>query len=165
MKRTAKATEIRLSAPTRANPIAAVMERPTRRLMKTARMIPNERKASHRMVNTTTMVRVVLTKAPSCSVAYSSSAIATGPVSRTRAPYCVARSAAALRMASVAAFPGMSAVKSSTGLISMKRRRSLVVDGRPLSIARQEKLAGRPAMASSSVSETMFMVPAKSSSV
>ena len=77
--------EIRLSAPTKANPTAAVMERPTIRLKKTARMIRGERKASHRMVNTTRMVRVVLTNAPSLRVAYSSSAIATVPVSRTGA--------------------------------------------------------------------------------
>ena len=95
-----------------ASPIAAVTERPTNRLMNTARMMRGERKASHRMVNTTTMVAVVLTTAPSFKVAYSSSAIATGPVSRSVAPYCALlfRSAAASRMASVAALPGMSAL-------------------------------------------------------
>src|SRR5712672_2189662 len=82
MNRTAKATEIRLSAPTKANPIAAVMERPTIKLTKTAKMIRHDRKASHRMVSTMMMVADVLTKAPSFRVAYSSSAIATGPVGR-----------------------------------------------------------------------------------
>ena len=103
MNRTANATEIRLSAPTSANPIAMVIERPTSRLMNTARMSRPERNASHRMVSTTRIVPAVLTKAPSWTVAYSSSAIGTGPVSRKLAPYCAAmlRSAAALRMASV----------------------------------------------------------------
>ena len=86
MNRTANATEIRLSAPTIAKPIAAVMVRPTNKLRATAKMIPNERRASHRMVSTTRMVTAVLTKAPSCRVAYSSSAIATGPVRRTLPP-------------------------------------------------------------------------------
>ena len=97
MNRTAKAIEIRLTAPTMAKPIAAVMNKPTNRLMATARMIPNERKASQRMVSTTTIVTAVLTYAPSSNVAYSSSAIATGPVSRTVAPYFVpiSKSAAA----------------------------------------------------------------------
>jgi len=87
------------------------MERPTTKLMATARMIPNERKASQRMVNTTTMVTAVLVYAPSSSVAYSSSAIATGPVRRSVAPYFarISKSTTACRMASVATFPGMSA--------------------------------------------------------
>src|SRR5262245_65443127 len=102
MNRTAKATEIRLSAPTIAKPIAAVMDRPTNRLMATAKMMPKDRKASHRIVNTTTMVTAVLTNAPSSKVAYSSSAIATGPVRRTLAPYFVpiSNSTAASRMRS-----------------------------------------------------------------
>jgi hypothetical protein len=63
------------------------------------------------MVSTTTIVTAVLTYAPSSNVAYSSSAIATGPVSLTVAPYFVpmSNSAAARRMASVATLPGMSA--------------------------------------------------------
>jgi len=55
-------------------------------------------------------------------------------------------------------------LKSSAGLISMNLRRSLDVGGAPLSIARQEKLAGRSAMTASSVSAAMFKVPARSSS-
>ena len=166
MNSTANATEMRLSAPTIASPIAAVSERPTSRLMKTATMSRPDRNASHRMVSTIRIVAVVLRKAPSFTVAYSSSAIGTGPVSRSLAPYCEAmfRSAAALRMASVDFCPGVSAEKSSTGLISMKRRRSLGVGGLPLSIARQEKLAGRPAITSSMVSATMLRVSARSSS-
>ena len=68
-------------------------------------------------------------------------------------------------MASVAALPGVSAWKSSTGRTSTNRRVSLGVGGRPLSIACQEKLAGRPAMAFSKVSETRFIIPAMLSSV
>src|SRR5258707_5258943 len=87
MNGTAKATEMGLSAPTIAKPIAAVMDRPTNKLTATAKMMPNERKASQRMVSTTTMVTAVLTNAPSSRVAYSSSAIAPRPVRRKLAPY------------------------------------------------------------------------------
>src|SRR5258707_15880098 len=86
INRTAKATEIRLSAPTIARPIAAGMERPTTRLTKTARMMCHDRRASQRMVNTTTMVTVVLTNAAYFRLAYSSWAIATGPVRRSFGP-------------------------------------------------------------------------------
>jgi len=66
----------------------AVMERPTIKLTKTARMIRHDRRASHRMVSTTTMVAVVLTKLP-----HSGSRIPRRqwpPVrfSRSFAPYC-----------------------------------------------------------------------------
>ena len=48
-------------------------------------MIRGECSASHRMISTMTMVPMTLTTAPSWTVANSSSAIGTGPVSRTRA--------------------------------------------------------------------------------
>ena len=94
-----------------ASPIAAVIERPTSRLTNTARMMRDDRSASHRMVSTTTMVAAVLTNAPSFRVAYSSSAIATGPVSRSFAPILrveVQRRPPPCEWQSVAAFPGMS---------------------------------------------------------
>src|SRR5262249_23467692 len=88
MNRTAKATEIRLSAPTMARPIAAVMDRPTNKLVATARMIPNDRKASQRMINTTTMVTAVLTYGASRNLAVFDS----GPIVRheIRAPSHIA---------------------------------------------------------------------------
>ena len=77
--------------------------------MNTARMIFGEFSASHRMTSTMTTVPIAFGNAPSCKVANSSSWIATGPVSRTRAWYSVAssRSAAVLRIASVAALSGL----------------------------------------------------------
>ena len=88
-----------------------VMARPMNRLMNTAEMILAECSASHRMTSTTTTVPMPLTTAPSCTVAYSSLAIGTGPVSLTRAWNRLGKSssAAAWRIASVAALPGSSA--------------------------------------------------------
>ena len=90
------------------------------------------------------MVPIPLTTAPSATVANSSLAIGTGPVSLTRAPYSPARlrSLAACRMASVAALPGSSALKSRIGLNSMKARRSASVRGLSLTSSRQENVAG-----------------------
>ena len=53
------------------------------KLTNTATISRFERKASHRMINTMTTVTVPLRTAPSLMVANSSSAMATGPVSRT----------------------------------------------------------------------------------
>ena len=76
------------------------------------------------------------------TVANSSLAIGTGPVSLTRAPYSPARlrSLAACRMASVASLPGSSALKSRIGLNSMKARRSESVKGLSLTSSRQENV-------------------------
>ena len=80
---TANDTEIRLNAPTIKRPNAAVSDKPTNRLMNTARMSRFERSASHRMNSTMPSVMMPLSSAFSFSVANSSSAIGTGPVSRT----------------------------------------------------------------------------------
>ena len=82
---TAKATEIRLNRPISSSPTAAVIGRPTRRLTNTANISLGLRKASHRMNSTMAKVIAPLSAAFSLMVANSSSAIATGPVSRTRA--------------------------------------------------------------------------------
>jgi hypothetical protein len=66
-------------------PAAAVIESPTTKHMNTAKMMRNQRSASQRMNSTTAMVTVALSAAFSLMVANSSSAMATGPVSRTRA--------------------------------------------------------------------------------
>ena len=89
-------------------PIAAVTDSPTTRQTKTARMMRAQRSAIHRMNSTTAIVTEALRTAFSLIVANSSSAIGTGPVSRSRAWYLPAklRSAAALRMASLARCPG-----------------------------------------------------------
>ncbi len=67
-------------------------------------------------------------------------------------------------MASVAARPGSSVLKSSTGSTSMKRRSSCGSGGLPLATTRQEKLAGRPSSASCTVSDAMAIGRARSSS-
>src|SRR5713226_6028270 len=84
----------------------------------------------------------------------SSSSMGIRPVWRTRARWFSARcrSAAVPAIALVATRPGCSALKSSTGSISMNRRRSRGCAGLPLASTRQEKLAGRPARTSSTVS-------------
>jgi hypothetical protein len=67
----------------------------------------------------------------SLTVANSSSDSGIGPVRRTLAPYSddSFKSAAAWRMASEAALPGSSAVKSRIGWTSMNRRNSLAAAG------------------------------------
>ena len=108
---TANAIDSRFSDPTSINPTAVVIERPMKRLANTAKMILAECSAIQRMTSTTSTVPMPLVIAPSWTVAYSSLAIGTGPVSRTRAWYLPgkSRSAAALRIASVASLPGSSA--------------------------------------------------------
>ena len=140
--RTANAIESRFSEPTIINPTAVVIDRPIKRLTKTAEMIFAECSAIQRMNSTTSTVPMPLTTAPSATVANSSLAIGTGPVSLTRAPYSPARlrSAAACRMASVASLPGSSALKSRIGLNSIKERRSASVNGLSLTSSRQEKV-------------------------
>src|SRR6266403_2211378 len=86
MNRTANATEIRFKEPTIIKPSAAVIASPTISVMKTARMMRAERSANHRITRTVTIVRIELTNAPSRTVENSSSAMATGPVSREFAP-------------------------------------------------------------------------------
>ena len=83
---------------------------PTTRLTNTAKMMRTQRSAIHRMNSTIAMVTVALSPAFSLIVANSSSAIGTGPVRRSGAWYLPAksRSAAALRMASLAFSPGSS---------------------------------------------------------
>ena len=114
-----------------------------KRLANTAKMIFGECSAIHKMNSTTTTVPIPFRMAPSWTVANSSLAIGTGPVNLTRAPYSLAkcRSLAAWRMASVAALPGSSALKSRIGLNSMKARRSESVSGLSLSSSRQENVA------------------------
>ena len=85
--RTANATDSRFSDPTIIRPTAVVMDRPMKRLTNTAKMIFAECSASQRMTSTTSTVPMPLTTAPSWTVANSSLAIGTGPVSLTRAPY------------------------------------------------------------------------------
>ena len=82
------------------------------RFTNTAKMILPECSAIQRITSTMRTVPTPLTIAPSWTVAYSSLAIGTGPVSRTRALYSPAklRSAAACRIASVASLPGSSAL-------------------------------------------------------
>ena len=82
---TANAIESRFSEPTIIRPAAVVIDRPTNRLTNTAKMIFAECSAIHRMNSTTSTVPMPLTTAPSWTVANSSLAIGTGPVSRTRA--------------------------------------------------------------------------------
>ncbi len=142
MNRTANATESRFSEPTIISPAAVVIERPINRFTNTAKMIFGECNAIQRMNSTTITVPIPLTIAPSWTVENSSLAIGTGPVSRTRAPYSPARlrSLAACLMASVASFPGSSALKSRIGLNSMKARRSASVKGLSLTSSRQENV-------------------------
>ncbi len=167
MNSTAKATEIRLSAPTIMRPTAAVIANPTARLIETARMMRYDFSASHRMSSTTPSVTAPLRKAPSLSVPNSSSAIGTGPVSRTVAPYWWAKSrlATAWRTASVAFSPGCSAWKSSTGLMVTMRRSCDAVAGSPPIIAYHENRAGSPLSACSIVSDDMLSGRARASSV
>ncbi len=61
------------------------MARPTNRVTATATMMRHDRSASQRITSTVMMVATLLTMAPSWTVLNSSSAIATGPVRRTRA--------------------------------------------------------------------------------
>ncbi len=109
---TANAIESRFSEPTIISPSAVVIDNPINRLTNTAKMILAECSASQRMISTTITVPMPLTRAPFWTVAYSSLAIGTGPVSLTRAWYLPgkSRSAAALRIASVAFLPGSSAL-------------------------------------------------------
>ncbi len=62
---TAKAIDSRLSEPTIIRPTAVVIERPTKRLTNTAKMIFAECSASQRMISTITTVPMPLTIAPS----------------------------------------------------------------------------------------------------
>src|SRR6266478_2147246 len=139
---TANAIESRFSEPTIHSPTAVVMERPIKRFRNTAKMIFVECSAIQRINSTTSTVPIPLTMAPSWTVANSSLAIGTGPVSLTRAPYSPARlrSRAACRMASVASLPGSSALKSRIGLNSMNERRSASVKGLSLVSSRKEKV-------------------------
>ena len=84
--RTANAIESRFSDPTIIKPTAVVIERPMNRLANTAEMIFAECSAIQRMNSTTRTVPIPLVTAPSATVANSSLAIGTGPVSLTRAP-------------------------------------------------------------------------------
>ena len=74
--------------------------------MNTAAISLSERSASHRIKSTMAKVMVPLSAAFSLIVANSSSAIGTGPVSRTRAWYFGATCAAMSRSACVASWPG-----------------------------------------------------------
>ena len=85
MNSTANAIESRFKEPTIINPSAVVIDRPMKRLTNTAKMIFAECSASQRMNSTTMTVPIPFMITPSCTVAYSSFAIGTGPVSRTRA--------------------------------------------------------------------------------
>ena len=85
MNSTAKAIESRFSEPTIIRPTAVVRARPMNRFTNTAKMILPECSASQRITSTITTVPMPLVIAPSCTVAYSSLAIGTGPVRRTRA--------------------------------------------------------------------------------
>ncbi len=78
---TAKATEIKLSAPTIMIPTAAVAARPTTTLKVTERTIRPDFKARQMMKRTIKEVATALSPAPSAIVANSSSAIGTRPVS------------------------------------------------------------------------------------
>ena len=140
--RTANAIESKFSEPTIISPTAVVIERPMKSVANTARMIFGERSAIQRMNSTTSTVPIPLTTAPSATVANSSLAIGTGPVSLTRAPYSPERlrSLAAFLIASVASLPGSSALKSRIGLNSMKARRSASVRGLSLTSSRQENV-------------------------
>jgi hypothetical protein len=117
-------------------------------------MIRQERSARNKTIRTVTTVLEILTGASCRTLAYSSSLIGTSPVILMRAAKSDAscKSAAVCRMASVAARPGSSAAKFSFGCAWMKRRSSSGVAGRPCISTRQEKLAGRPAKTSASVS-------------
>ena len=82
---TKNATEIRLNAPTRNKPHAAETARPAVMLTATAKMMRNERSASHRITSTARSDTVALRPAFCLSVPNSSSSIGTSPVWRTRA--------------------------------------------------------------------------------
>ena len=97
---------------------------------------------------TTSIVTTALSAAPSASVANSSSASGTGPVSRTRTRGSAANpvSRTASRIAATARAPGCSAPKSSTGCTRMKRRSSRGSGARPMISVRHEKRGTCPAL-------------------
>ena len=124
----ANATEIRLSCPTITSPSAAVMTRPHKVVVSTAMMSFGERKARNRISVIAAIVTVLLSPAFSATVANSSSASGACPVRRNRTPCSGVRFSrwASARMKSVVAPAGVSALKSSTGCTSRKRRVSRV---------------------------------------
>ena len=108
---TAKATEIKLSAPTIMSPTAAVAARPATTLKATARTIRADFKALQTIKRTIKAVTAALRPAPSATFANSSSAIGTRPVNLTVTPDLgeIPRSPALWRMKSDALSPGINA--------------------------------------------------------
>ena len=82
---TKNATEIKLNAPTRNRPHATETARPSVMLTATAKMMRNDRSASHRMRRTASSDAVALRPAFCLRVPNSSSSIGIRPVWRTRA--------------------------------------------------------------------------------
>ena len=111
MNSTAKATEMRLRAPTIRRPSAAVMTSPTAVARNTATMSRPDFRASHSSSTTASTVRTEFSAKPSFSVPNSWSSSGIWPVSRTVTPVCgpMSRPCTALCTMSVAADPGSSA--------------------------------------------------------
>jgi hypothetical protein len=82
---TKNATESGFSVPTSAKPSAAAMASPQTRAIRVARMVRQERSASHRISSTAASVTRPLKTACSCRTLNCESFIGTSPVSRTRA--------------------------------------------------------------------------------
>ena len=154
---TANATEIRFSAPTIIKPSAAVTAKPTARLRNTARMIRGECSASQRITSTMMMVPMHVDHGAFLQRAelvvrhrHRSGQARCAPGS----PSPSLRSAAALRIASLAAWPGCKRGKvQHRHDFDEMAKLARVLGGFPLSSTCQEKLAGCPAITWSIVSD------------
>ena len=110
MNSTAKAMEMRFSAPTSHSPTAAVMSSPTSVQANTARISRAECSAIHSRRRTAATVMMLFSAKPSLTVPNSWSLSGIGPVRRTRTPFSGVRcrSLMAFSTTSVAASPGSS---------------------------------------------------------
>ncbi len=165
---TAKAIEIGLSEPTIASPSAAVIARPTKMLISTATMILADRSASHRMPIRKASETMALSSAFSLSVPNSSSWIG----DRTGQPHPGAIFGVELEVGDgLADRFGRCCARLERGEVEDRPDLDECGAGRwgraasaPTS-SRQEKLAGRPAIASSMVLANMVSGRVISSSV
>jgi hypothetical protein len=119
-----KATEIRLNRPIASRPTAVVTISPAMIVIMIAPTSLTERVASHSVSSIAPSMTIATSPMFSCSVANSSSASGTSPVSLTETP-CAESSESALAAdctAALAASPGISAEWSSTGCTRIRRR-------------------------------------------
>ena len=143
---TPNAIEIRLSEPIASAAKPAVSKKPANSVTMIAPTSFTERSAANRIAQTITTDSTIERSAPSRNVANCSSSSATGPVRRSRNPFSrVMPSSPARRRISVRAVsPGSNPLKSSTGRVTTKRRRSRGSALRPVIICCHDRLARLP---------------------